>query len=139
MPAYASPCPAADLGRILAVLVDVLLVIDKRIADRLFCIGRARAQLRHAVNHVLHQVKTVQIVEHAHVEGRGRCPFFLVAAHVEIVMIGAPIGQAMNQPRVAVKSKNDRLVGGEQRIEILVAQSVRVLAAAAAASSDRPR
>ena len=34
----------------------------------------------------------------------------------------------MNQPRVAVESKNDRFIGGEQRIEVGVRESVRMLA-----------
>ena len=87
---------------------------------RLFCIGRTRTQPRHAVNHILHQVKAVEVVEHAHVEGRGGCSLFLVSTHVEIFMIRAAIGQAMNQPRVTMEIKNDRLVDGEQRVKILV-------------------
>src|SRR5262249_17894110 len=44
-----APPPTADLGRILAVLVDILLVVDQRVADRLFGVGRSRPQLRNAV------------------------------------------------------------------------------------------
>jgi hypothetical protein len=40
---FASPGPAADLGRVLAMLVNVFLMIDKRVADRLLGIGRPRA------------------------------------------------------------------------------------------------
>jgi hypothetical protein len=121
---FVSPRPAADLGRVLAVLVDVLLMIDQGIPDRLLGVGRARAQLRQPIDHVSHEVESIQIVEHAHVEWRSRGPFFLVAAHVQIVVIGAPVGQAMDEPGVAVKREDDRLVLGEQSIEVLVAQAV---------------
>ena len=40
---FVSPGPAADLGRVLAVLVDVFLVIDKRVAELLLGVGRPRA------------------------------------------------------------------------------------------------
>ena len=109
------------------MLVDVFLVIDKRIADRLLGVGCPRAQLRQPIDHVLHEMITIQIVEHAHVKRRSRGAFFLVAAHVQIVVISAPVGQAMDQPGVAVKSKDDRFVLGEQRVKIFVAQTVRVL------------
>src|SRR5262245_26518509 len=108
-----SPLPATDLGHILAVLVNIFLMIDKRVANRLLRIGCPSTQLRHPVNHVLHQVKPIKIVEHAHVERRGGCPLLFITAHVEIFVIRAAIGQAMNQPRVAVKRKNDRFLLGE--------------------------
>jgi hypothetical protein len=38
--------------------------------------------LRDEIHHGLHQVETVQMVEHGHVEGRSGRAFFLVAAHV---------------------------------------------------------
>jgi hypothetical protein len=39
----------------------------------------------------------------------------------EVMMVGAAIGQAMGQPRVRVKGEDNRLIFGEQRIEIHVA------------------
>src|SRR5262245_50397064 len=108
-----SPPPATDLGRILAVLVNIFLMVDKRVADRLLRIGCPSTQLRHPVNHVLHQVKAVEIVEHAHVERRCGCPLFLITAHVEIFVIPPAIGQSINQPGVTVKRKNDRFLLGE--------------------------
>ena len=43
-------------------------------------------------------------------------------------MVRAAIGQPVNQPRVAVKREEDRFVPGEQGIEVLIAQPVRVFA-----------
>ena len=37
-----------------------------------------------ALDYVFGQVKTIHIVQHGHVERRGRRAFLLVAAHVEI-------------------------------------------------------
>ena len=56
-------------------------------------------------------------------------PELLVAAHVQVGVIGPAVGELMNQPRVAVKIENDRLVEREQAVEIAVAKAVRMLAA----------
>ena len=98
-----------------------------------------RSQARDPVDHVDHQVEAVQVVEHHHVERRGGRALFLVAAHVQVVVVGPPVGQAVDQPRVAVVGEDDRLVRGEERVELLVGQAVRVLGLAAAASSGRRR
>src|SRR5262245_50008068 len=107
------PPPTADFGCVLAVCVDIFLVVDQRVADRLFGIGRSRPQLRNAVNHITHQMEAVEIVTHTHVEGGGGCPLFLVPAHMQILMVGAPVGEPVNQPGVSVKCKYDWLIGSE--------------------------
>ena len=72
-------------------------------------------------------METVQIVQDHHVEGgRGRA-LLLVAAHVQVLVVGAAIGQAVDQPRVAVEREDDRPVFREEGVEVLVAQPVRVL------------
>ena len=76
-----------------------------------FRIAGHALQARHAIDHVARQVEAVQVVQHGHVERRGGGAFFFVSAHVQIVVIGAPIGQAMNQPGIAVKGEDDGLVG----------------------------
>jgi hypothetical protein len=84
-------------------------------ADAVAC---ARAEPGHAVDHVHHQVEAVEVVEHHHVERRRGRALLLVAAHVEVVVVGAPVGQPVDQPRVAVVGEDHRLVGGEQRVEL---------------------
>src|SRR5689334_7372789 len=43
-------------------------------------------------------------------------------------MAGPAVGQAMDEPWVAVESKNDRLVGREERIELAIRKPVRMVA-----------
>src|SRR5262245_10289362 len=62
-----APAPAGDLRHVLAVLLDVLLVLDELVADGLLGPGGAAAEPRHAIDHVLHQVEAIEVVEHAHV------------------------------------------------------------------------
>src|SRR5690606_9184601 len=86
------------------------------------------AQGGYAVDDIHDQVIAVEVVEHDHVEGRGGGALLLVAAHVQIVVIGAPVGEAVDQPGVAVEGEDHRAVGGEQGVELAVGQPVRVLA-----------
>ena len=69
-------------------------------------------------------MKTIEIIQHGHIESRRNRPFFLVAAYMQVVVIGSSVGQLMNQRRVAVKRKDDRLVASEQCIEGSIAQPV---------------
>src|SRR3546814_17152920 len=57
-----------DLGQVLAVLVDALLVFDQLVQQVLLEIDAAFARLRHAVDHVDDQMEAVQFVQHRHVE-----------------------------------------------------------------------
>ena len=42
-------------------------------------------------------------------------------------VVGPPVGQAVDQPGIAVLGENHRFVLGEQRVEILVGEAVRML------------
>ena len=56
-PALLAPLPSADLRTILAVLDDVLPVLDEGVVDRLFEVRRPGPQGGHAVDDVPHQVE----------------------------------------------------------------------------------
>ena len=108
------------------MLRNVLLVLQEFVADRLFGIRGAGSEPRDAVNDIGHEMEPVQIIQDRHIERRRRGAFFLVAAHVEIGMVGAAVGEPVNQPRIAMEGKDDRLVLGEQYIKLWLAQAVRV-------------
>ena len=88
---------------------------------------RAGRRSGQAVDGVHDEVEAVQIVQHRHVEGGGDRALFLVAADVDVVVVRAAVGQPVNQPRVAMEGEDDRLVRGEEFVEVRVAQPVRVL------------
>src|SRR5262249_6968916 len=111
-----------------AVPGDELLVVDELVADRLFGVSGACPKLRNAVDHVAYQVEAIEIVQHAHVERRRGRALFLVAAHVDVVVARSAVGQPVNKRRVTVEGEDDRLVGGEQRVKIMIREAVRVLA-----------
>ena len=103
-------------------------MIDQLVADLLLGVGGALAELRHAVDDVADQMEAVEVVDHAHVERRGRRSLFLVAAHMNVVVAGPSIGQPMDEPRIAVEGEDDRLVDGEESVEVTVGEAMRMLA-----------
>ena len=86
------------------------------------------AQTGHAIDHVHDEVVAIEVVEHDHVERRRRRPLFLVAAHVEVVVVRSPVRQPVHQPRIAVIGEDDRSVRREERVEVAVREPVRMLA-----------
>src|SRR5260370_5656097 len=85
-------------------------------------------QSRDAVDHIASEMNSIQIVRDGHVERCGCGSFFVVSAQVEIVVIGAGIREAVNEPRIAVIGKDDGLVGCEEGIEFTVGEAMRMFA-----------
>src|ERR1700738_4203319 len=81
-------------------------------------------QARNAVDHIAGKMKAIQIVETGHIKRSSCGSFFLVSADVEIVVIGAAIREAVNEPGIAVIGKDDRLVGCEDGVELRVREAV---------------
>jgi hypothetical protein len=95
------------------MLVDVDFVLDELVLHHLLQVGPFGSQIWHPIQHVLHQMKPVELVLHPNVECRRDCAFFLVSPNVQ-VPIGSAIGQPMDQPGVAMKAEDDLLVPGEE-------------------------
>src|SRR5690348_672017 len=60
--------PAAGIGHVLAVLANILAVLDQAVEAMLLDGGRGRRKSRHAVDDFDRQMETVKLVEHDHVE-----------------------------------------------------------------------
>ena len=91
------------------------------------CAARDR-QPRDAVDDVHDEMEAVEVVEHHHVERRRRRPLFLVAAYVDVVVVRPPVREPVDEPGVAVIGEHHRLVGREERVELRIGETVRVLA-----------
>ncbi len=59
---------------------------------------------------------------------RGDGAFFFISPGMNIVVVCATVGQAVNQPGVGMKGEYHRLVAGEQFVELRIAQAMRMLA-----------
>ena len=111
------------------MFANVMVVLDQFVEQLLLEICRFRGKPGHALEHIHHEVPAVQVVQDGHVEGRGDRALLLLAVHVEIVVVAAPIGQAVDQRWVPVPGKDHRLVGGEHLVEVGIIQAMRVQAA----------
>ena len=67
------------------MLVDVLLVFDQLIRKLLLQIDTLVAGLRQAVDNGHHQMKTIQIVQHRHIE---RCRNCVLRAAMKLYIAG---------------------------------------------------
>lgn len=75
--------------------IDIVLMFDKLVAHMLLKICALRAEVWHAVNHVHHEVKAIEIILDAHVERCRDRALFLVAADVQISVV-SPIGETVD-------------------------------------------
>ena len=124
----ARPGPVADLRVVLAVLARVRARAQARVVHLLPDVRGPLAERRHAVDHVDHEMEAVEVVQHHHVERRRRRALLLVAAHVQVVVVRAPVRQPVDQPRIAVVREDDGAVDREERVELRVGEAVRMLA-----------
>src|SRR5690606_1182566 len=90
--AHARPGPVGDDGDVGAVFAGPGAGREARVDHGLPQARSLLAQGGYAVDDIHDQVIAVEVVEHDHVEGRGGGALLLVAAHVQIVVIGAPVG-----------------------------------------------
>ena len=65
---------------------DVVVMLEQSVAQRLLHVSGAVAQLGQEIDDGADDVEAIDLVQHAHVERRRGRAFFLVAAHVEVVV-----------------------------------------------------
>ena len=67
-------------------------------------------QAGHAVEHVDHEIEAIDLIENREFERRVDVAFFLIAAHVQILVIVEAIRELVNQPRITVKVEDHGFV-----------------------------
>ena len=102
------------------MLPHIEFVRDQLVAERLFGMGALHGHLRHALDRLDGEVEPVELVEHHHVEGRRRGALLDEAAHMHVGVVGAAIGQPVDEMRIAVEGEDHRPVAREQAVEFRV-------------------
>ena len=123
----ARPGPVGDLGTVASVLVRVAQVVDDRVLHVFLEVPGLRAQPRHPIDHVDHQVEARRSVQHRQLQRRVDVPLLAVAVDVQVLLALEAVGELVDQRRVAVEVEDDRLVGGEQAVELAFRRPVRVI------------
>jgi hypothetical protein len=101
------------------MLCNVLLVLDQLVLGLPLQVDALVPGLRQAVDGVHHKVEAVQIVQHRHVERRCDSAFLLITTDVDVVVVGAAVGQPVNQPRVGMEGEDNRFVLCEEFVATL--------------------
>ena len=77
-------------------------------------------QFRDAVNRIDGETEPVRLVVDRQLHRRIDVALLLVTPYVQIPMVGAAVGETVNQPGIAMEIEDDRLVGRKERIEVRV-------------------
>lgn len=100
--------------------MSVIAARDLLVQESLLGVTTYFLQLGDAIHDIHRQAKAVDIVVDREFQRRVDAALFLIASHVDVVVVGAAVGKTMNQLRVAVEVEHHWLVRGEERIEVAV-------------------
>ena len=70
------------------------------------------------------RAEAVGLVTDGELQRRVDVALLLVAAHMDIVLTGPAVNEAMDQPRVSMEVEDHGLVRGENGLELTVCQTV---------------
>src|ERR1017187_1242445 len=110
------PAPILDFGQVVAVFCYIQMVALDGFGVPLLRVIGFRSQARYTPEGIESELVAVDVVEYAHVERRGGGAFFLVAAHVNVVVVVTPVSETVNEPWIAVEGEDDRRGGGKQQV-----------------------
>src|SRR6202041_2691366 len=123
------PLPIRDVLRIDAELVGVALgfylIVEQRLADA----GSLDLEAGHSIDSVNCEAEAICLVLDSQFQGRIDVPLLLVTTHVNVVLAGSAIGEAVNQPWIGMEVEDDWLVRCEDRLELPISQTMRMLGA----------
>ena len=102
------------------MLFDVRLVLDQLFSKLYFHFGCVRAELGHAIDHDVHEVKAVELIHHEEVERRGDRAFLLVAAHMEIAVIGAVIVRRVRRTGDAISTTTGCIIQIASALQVFI-------------------
>src|ERR1700691_982338 len=83
------PLPISDLGHVLKVLANVVVMFIELSAEHLDCVGSLHAKPRDVLQSIERQVKAAHFVEHDHVEWCCCRTLVDVTMHVKASLMGA--------------------------------------------------
>ncbi len=131
------PFPVANFFFVDAFGVSVVDALDDLVLQPFLDVRADGAQARNAIDDVDRQIEAIDLIEDREFERSVDVALFLVSAHMDVVMIRAPVGELVNQRGIGMEVEDDRLVGGEERIEVAIGKPVRMFACPASAGTDR--
>ena len=95
------------------MFIGVVPAFDLHVEHFILDMRSGDLQGRNAVDHVDHQTEPVDLVLYRQLQRRIDAAFFLIAAHMEILVIIAAIGQAVYQPGITVEVEHHHFIQGK--------------------------
>src|SRR5271166_4847269 len=89
-------------------------------------VGADGTEAGNAVDDVDCQVEAIDLIDDGELKRRVDVAFFLVPAHVDVLVIPAAVGKFVDERGVRMKIEDDGLVDGEERVEITIRKPVRM-------------
>src|SRR5215813_1202579 len=123
------PSPAGNIRFICAVLVGIVPAPDLLVVKLFHCPAADFQELGHSPDRIHGQAEAINLVLNGQFQRSVDVALFLVTADVQVLMVRATVGQAMDEPGISVEIENDRLIHGEERIKIAIGQAVGMFAA----------
>ena len=96
------PNPLIVLRLVDVVLEGVVACLDLHVAELLLDVAPGYLEARDPVDDVDGKAETVDLVLDCELQRGVDVAALLVAAHLEVVVVGAPVGGAVDQPGIAV-------------------------------------
>ena len=103
------PLPVPDFIQILAILSDVLFVLNKLVVHLLNQIGTLVSKLGQMHNSVFYQIETVDLVLNTHIKRSGDGTFLLVSMNRHVVVVALE-SQLVDQGRISMECEDNRFV-----------------------------
>ena len=121
------PLPSGNLGKVLAVLMDELGVLNKLVAHLLVEVSTSVSELRKILKCKLYKVETIHMVLNTYIERSGDGTLFFVSAYMHETVVVTSVSKLMYKRCISVESKYNGLVLGEEHIVLGILKSVRML------------
>lgn len=122
------PDPVRRLRFVDSELVSVVAAFNLLVEESLLGVAANLLQPGHAIYDVHCQTETISVVIDREFQRSVNVALFLVAADVNVVMIRAPVGEAMDELWIAMEVEHHGLVDSEQRIKVAIRQAMRMFA-----------
>ena len=114
------PLPAGNVGPVRPVLKRIVTAGDLIVEKLAHCRPADQLQSWHILNCIHGQGETIDLILDSQLQWGIDVALFHIAVDVDVGMIRAAVGQAVDQPRVSVEIEDDWFVSGKEQIEIRI-------------------
>src|ERR1700676_2329239 len=118
------PLPISNFSFVYAFGVSLLDTLDNLSLKPVLQMCAGPLEGGHAVDHIDGQVEAIDLIHNREFQRSIDISFLFITADMKISVIRAFVSELMNQPRVTMKIEDDRLVRGEEGIEVAVGKTV---------------